>query len=302
MSAPARPPGVVVACPCGEVYELRPEFAGRLLECPACGRHLRAGPAPGAPPPAPRGDPAFDRDVFLLRQRVFAIRSQYDVWDRDGAPILWVERPTYPLRTLAAYLLAVGAALVAVAAATAAGGAVGGPAGAGLVLLGYLAAPAVFVVVSLSARPKRHVTVYRDPSRREVLLRVVQDRRLVLVNRTFTVLTAAGEGLARFRKNYLHNLLRRRWYVEGPDGRPLALAIEDSVILSLLRRLLGPFFGLLRTNFVLERADGTVVGEFNRKFTLFDRYVLDLSADPGRAFDRRLALALGVMLDTGERR
>jgi hypothetical protein len=49
-------------------------------------------------------------------------------------------------------------------------------------------------------------------------------------------------------------------------------------------------------------SDEAVLGEFNRKFTLFDRYVLDLSADPDRAFDRRVALALGVMLDTGERR
>jgi len=45
-----------------------------------------------------------------------------------------------------------------------------------------------------------------------------------------------------------------------------------------------------------------VVGEFNRKFTLLDRYVLDLKADGARVLDRRVALALGVMLDTGERR
>ena len=56
-------------------------------------------------------------------------------------------------------------------------------------------------------------------------------------------------------------------------------------------------------NFLLVRgADEEVVGEFNRKFTLLDRYVLDLSADPGRALDRRIALALAIMLDTGERR
>jgi hypothetical protein len=50
------------------------------------------------------------------------------------------------------------------------------------------------------------------------------------------------------------------------------------------------------------RPTGEVFGEFNRKFTLLDRYVLDLSLDPDRTFDRRFALALGVMLDTGERR
>jgi len=74
-------------------------------------------------------------------------------------------------------------------------------------------------------------------------------------------------------------------------------------VLSLLRRIIGPFLGFLRTNFVLVRgADAEIFGEFNRKFTLLDRYVLDLSADPARTFDRRIAVALGVMLDTGERR
>jgi hypothetical protein len=47
---------------------------------------------------------------------------------------------------------------------------------------------------------------------------------------------------------------------------------------------------------------GQVVAEFNRKFTILDRYVLDLSKDSARVLDRRVALAMGVMLDTGERR
>lgn len=49
----------------------------------------------------------------------------------------------------------------------------------------------------------------------------------------------------------------------APDGTVLYLAKEDSLILSMLRRFIGPLFG---------------------------------------TFDRRLAPALGVMLDTGERR
>ncbi|MGH8519251.1 MAG: hypothetical protein ACREUE_17510, partial [Panacagrimonas sp.] len=73
-------------------------------------------------------------------------------------------------------------------------------------------------------------------------------------------------------------------------------------VLSLLRRVLGPLFGVLRTNFVLLSADGEVAGEFNRKLTLLDRYILDLREDPERTLDRRIALATGVMLDTGERR
>jgi hypothetical protein len=294
--------GVVVACPCGEVYELRREYAGRLLECPTCGRHLRAGYGPHAPrPPAPGVDPAFDRDVFLLRERVFTITSKYEVWAENGTPILYVERPTFPVRTLVAYFIAL------VVSLTVAGWLLPpfpGDEGGGLLLLVVFPLIAfVFLAVSMSLRPKRHVTIYRDESRRETLLRVVQDQRIAVLTRTYTVVTPSGEPLARLRKTYLHNVVRKRWYVETPGGEPLGMAIEDSIVLSLLRRVLGVFFGFLRTNFVFVRgADDVVFGEFNRKFTLLDRYVLDLSADSERSFDRRIALALGVMLDSGERR
>jgi uncharacterized protein YxjI len=293
--------GVVVSCPCGEVYELRPEYAGRLLECPSCGRHLRAGPAATAPrPPTPGVDHAFDRDVFLLRERVFTITSKYEVWAENGTPILYVERPTYPIRTLVAYLLA---AIVTLSLTGWAAGAVAQDGSGLIILLSVPVAAFIFLVISMSLRPRRHVTIYRDDSRGETLLRVLQNQRVAFLTRTYTIVTAAGETLAILRKTYLHNIVRKRWYVTAPGGAPLAMAIEDSIVLSLLRRVMGTFFGFLRTNFVFVRgADAEIFGEFNRKFTLLDRYVLDLSADPARTFDRRIAVALGVMLDTGERR
>ena len=293
--------GVIVACPCGEVYELKPEYAGVLLECPVCGRQLRAGRSPAVPrPAAPETEPAFDRDVFLLRQRVFTIASKYEVLSEGGAPILYVERPTYLFRTVFAYLLALMAAGIVFgwATRTDAFDAVN----ALLAVFGFGFAFATFVVVSMSARPLRHVTVYRDDSRREVLLRVLQDQRVAVLVRTYTVTTGEGTVLARLRKHYVYNLIRKRWAVESPAGAVMALAVEESIVLSLLRRVLGPLFGLLRTNFVFERPTGEELGEFNRKFTLLDRYVLDLREDPDRTFDRRIALATGVMLDTGERR
>ena len=293
--------GVIVACPCGEVYELKPEYAGVLLECPVCGRQLRAGRSPAVPrPAAPETEPAFDRDVFLLRQRVFTIASKYEVLSEGGAPILYVERPTYLFRTVFAYLLALMAAGIVFGWATRADAL--DAVNALLAVFGFGFAFATFVVVSMSARPLRHVTVYRDDSRREVLLRVLQDQRVAVLVRTYTVTTGEGTVLARLRKHYVYNLIRKRWAVESPAGAVMALAVEESIVLSLLRRVLGPLFGLLRTNFVFERPTGEELGEFNRKFTLLDRYVLDLREDPDRTFDRRIALATGVMLDTGERR
>ena len=290
--------GVVAACACGEIYELRPEYAGRLLECPVCGRRLRAARPDGVPRAATPGvDPAFDRDVFLLRERVLSITSKYEVWDEAGRPILYVERPAYLLRTILAY--AAGAVAFGMVFGRIVSLAEIHPV---VALLGYVVAFATFVVVSMSLRPLRHVTVYRDESRAEVVLRVRQDQRFAVLVRTYTVMTGDGAALATLSKNYLENVLRKRWTIAAPDGALIAVAMEESIVLSLLRRVLGPLFGLLRTNFVFERPDGLELGEFNRKLTIFDRYVLDLRVDVDQTLDRRIALATGVMLDTGERR
>lgn len=221
---------------------------------------------------------------------MLTLASQYEVWAPDGTPVLYVERPTYFVRSMLAYGLAFGAAAVMLWAAN------------DVPLLSMLLAAAVFLVVSMSARPLRHVTVYRDDSRAATLLRIVQNERMAIFTRSYTVRLADGTTLARLRKHYLHNLVRKRWYAEAPGGEVLAVAMEDSIVLSLLRRVLGPLFGVLRTNFVIQRPRGDVIGEFKRKFTLRDRYVLDMTADAEHALDRRIAFALGVMLDTGERR
>ena len=293
--------GVTVACPCGEVYELKPEYAGRLLECPVCLRHVRAGRGPAAPRTAVPGvDRAFDRDVFLLRERVLTITSKYEVWAEDGTPIAYVERPTYPVRTGLAYIAGAIAGLAVLGWTARTPGNASVDAVAALVGWGF--ALAAFVVVSMSLRPRRHVTIYRDDSRGEVLLRILQDQRIAALVRTYTVTLADGSVLARLGKSYLHNLVRKRWTIADAAGAPLALAVEESIVLSLLRRVLGSLFGVLRTNFLFQRPDGEVLGEFNRKFTLLDRYVLDLSADAEGVLDRRIALTTGIMLDTGERR
>jgi uncharacterized protein YxjI len=286
-------------CQCGTSYELKDEFAGKLVKCPQCGRENRV---PGMS--ASGGDGVFDRDVFLLRQQVLKISEKYDVCDEQGNKIVFVERPAHFLRNLGALLAGLTAATafaVAFAALSEAfkGGALEDICVA-IALIGFLP---ILIVVGVGLSAKRHVTFYRDQTKGERLLEILQDKKWQPITATFTVRDPAGRPIALLWKNYLYNFFRKRWYVKAPDGTVLYLAKEDSVILSLLRRVIGPLFGLLRTNFIFVRPDGDdVIGEFNRKFTILDRYALDLKADPQRTFDRRVALALGVMLDTGERR
>ena len=294
--------GVRVTCQCGTSYELKDEFAGRLVKCPQCGRENRVPlPTTGAKPQA---DPVFDRDVFLLRQQLLRISEKYDVADEQGKKIVFVERPAHLLRNLGALLAALAAAAVVGVGLGILSDMAKGTAFEGvLAALAVIGAIVALIAVGVGLSAKRHVTFYRDETKRDKLLDVLQDRKWQPITATYTVRDRSGRTMALLWKNYLYNVVRKRWYVKAPDGTTRYVAKEDSVILSLLRRLLGPLFGLLRTNFIIVRnGSEDVVGEFNRKFTLLDRYVLDLKADRARELDRRVALALGVMLDTGERR
>lgn len=293
---------IQITCQCGKSYKLKDEFAGRLVECPQCGGSLRVDPTQEAAKPA--YDAAFNRDKFLLRQKLLSISQKYYVWDEEGNTVLFIERPANFLRNAFALLVAAITAIAVIILFFGLAAALGEGALSGLLLLigipgGIVAALAVGVALS----QKRHVTFYRDDTKRERLLEVLQDQKFEFLTATYTVNDAQGKQLAKFRKNYLYDIFRKRWNCYTPDGATLCVAKEDSIILALLRRVLGTFYGLLRVNFVIFRGTSEqVLGEFNRKFTLLDRYVLDMTPDAKQWLDRRVAIALGVMLDTGERR
>ena len=291
-----------VQCQCGNSYELKDEYAGRLVRCPKCQAVSRAERT--VYNPTSQADPAFDRDIFLLRQKHLAINQKYTVSDESGAAVVYVERPAHLLRNTLALLVGLLAAVTAFTAFAAAAAAVGaGPLASVLFVAAAPAALLALVVAGSAVSKKRHVTFYRDEQKRERLLEILQDQKLQIVVATYTVRDARRQPIARLRKNYLYNIFRKRWEIRTLADQIAFVAQEDSIILSLLRRVLGPMWGLLRTNFIFCGPDGrSVLGEFKRKMTILDRYVLDLKRDRHRKLDRRLALALGVMLDTGERR
>jgi uncharacterized protein YxjI len=292
---------VTVACECTNTFSLKDEFSGRMVKCPSCGAAVRAGTTELTP--ETQADPIFGRDVFLLRQQALRVNERYNVSDERGQPIVFVERPAHFLRNMLAVLCAIAAAFIWFSAAIAVAEAIGvGTASNIVAMLGMIGVVPLVAVVGMKLSKKRHVSFYTSEDKTVRVLEVLQDQKLHFVSATFTVRDADGAVLARFRKNYLYNLIRRKWEVLSPGGAIVWVAREDSIILSLVRRFV-PFMGLLRTNFIFQPAGSDrVVGEFRRKLTILDRYVLDLTADRARAFDRRVAVALGVMLDTGERR
>lgn len=280
---------IPVPCRCGIVYNLKDEFAGRLLQCPCCGEHIRA------PQSRVSRDTVFSRDKFLLRQKHFAIAEKYHVKDEAGNDLLFVERPARLFARIGAFFLSI--LLCSITAFLL------------LLLAGYqmsgLPATIIFILILYAIKPKRHITFYDNSSKQQHLLVLTQDKWFQMPEASFSLKDPDGNLLGTFRKNQLTDFWRKRWRFYSPDGQLQFTAREDSIILSILRRITGFLidFAIFRTNFVIYEGDSDqVLGEFNRKLTILDRYLLDMSPDIQQSIDRRAAVALGVLLDTGEGR
>jgi uncharacterized protein YxjI len=288
--------------PLGPLHPQRPSAPTPISSPPAA-----AVPAPGPAPQHILGDP-FDRDRFLLKQRLLTISEKYDVSDEAGNRILFVKRPAMFLRNILALVGAIATFIALMVAFLMVGSALStrkdDTALAIALILGLVLATCGSVLVAVLVSPRRHVTMFRDEGMTEQLLHVRQEQKVALMNMRYTVTDAAGAPLAVLRKNYLYDMLRKKWICETPAGAVLCIIREDSLIKAVFRRFVGGVFAaMLRTNFIItDESEQNQIGKFDRKFTILDRYVLDMSADPARRIDRRVAVAIGVMLDTGERR
>lgn len=159
---------------------------------------------------------------------------------------------------------------------------------------------------------RRNIGIFENDSQTEPLLSITQDHYFEIFNRNYTVIDQGGNPIAKLSRNNLRSLLRRSWNIAGADGTAIGRAREDSAFMAAVRRIvdlipyLGLIGGIFKTDFHLLAPDGAggeqKIGSFNRKITFFDKYVLDLTEDPERRLDRRVALALGILLDTAEKR
>ena len=160
---------LTVQCQCGNAYDLKEEYAGKLVRCPKCQAVSRA--ERGAYTPNSQADPVFDRDIFLLRQKHLAINEKYTVSDEAGQAIVFVERPAHLLRNVFALLVGLVAMIASVAAVIGGAMALGGKEAVGPAsMLAWPLAFLTLVVVGSAVSKKRHITFYLDERKKERLL------------------------------------------------------------------------------------------------------------------------------------
>lgn len=175
---------------------------------------------------------------------------------------------------------------------------------------------ALFYVERPSRPPfvRSDITIFDDDSRRVRLLVLRQERRFGPSKKRFALVDAASQRLhARIVRDIGESPFRSGWHAQDPNGRTVVTAREDKPAISMAKRLLSflPYFehieatSLADFDLMVTARDGTdrIVGSFDRDLrSLGDKYTLDLRGDPDRHLDRRIALALGIILDTEEGR
>ncbi len=155
---------------------------------------------------------------------------------------------------------------------------------------------------------REDIRFFADESESEELFRIKARSVLDIGGSRYDVVAADGAPIGRLEHVFGKSLIRSTWRVVGPDETEVAIARERSQFLAIARRLVDfvPYgeWVPIPYDFVLHGPGGDGdLGHFTRKFLAFrDQYVLDLSHDGDRRIDRRLALALGIALDTLQNR
>ena len=146
---------------------------------------------------------------------------------------------------------------------------------------------------------KEDIRFYADEGQTEELFRI-KARALMEFSGRYDVTTPAGEKIGVLGKVFGKSLFRSTWSIMNAEEQQVAVAQERSVAIAVLRRLIDvvPYgdFVPIPFHFTID-ADGSHLGDLNRRIGYRDTYDLDLSGDSARTIDRRLAIALGVALD-----
>ena len=164
---------------------------------------------------------------------------------------------------------------------------------------GAAAGPPVAFVRQKRMAIKEDIRFFADDSEREELFRI-KARAVFEIGGRYHVTAADGQPLGTLEKVFGKSLLRSTWRVLGPDDEELAVVKERSASVAFLRRALDllPYTDLVPVifHFTIDAGDDHL-GDFTRAVGVRDKYTLDLSGDPERRIDRRLAVALAVALD-----
>ena len=140
---------------------------------------------------------------------------------------------------------------------------------------------------------KEDITVFADEQKQRPLLSI-RARQVLDISATYDVSDArTGQKVGALRRKGLKSILRDEWTVLDTADHEIGKIQEDSALMATLRRFLS---NLIPQSFQMQ-IQGQPAGVIKQHFNPFVlKHTVDLTADTGKRFDRRLALAAVVLL------
>jgi uncharacterized protein YxjI len=151
---------------------------------------------------------------------------------------------------------------------------------------------------------KEDIRFYTDDTKSQELLRIKARQRFDPRAR-YDVTGPDGAKIGEIQKKFGASLLRSTYELHPAAGGDPVIAQERNLVVALFRRLVGfvPYIGNFADwlpipyHFDFMRGDQVVGTHERKRWSLRDRYTIDLSGDPERTLDRRLILAIAVGMD-----
>jgi uncharacterized protein YxjI len=168
------------------------------------------------------------------------------------------------------------------------------------------AGPPIAYVRQKKMKIKEEIRFFADEAETQELFQIKARSWLDTGSSKYDVIDAQEGNIGLLEHVFGKSLFRSTWRISSPEGEEIAIARERSQPLAILRRVIDfvpDVGGLIPIPYNFDILIGDqVIGRMDRKFQLRDRYVLDLSGDPEKKLDRRLAIALAIGLDTLQNR
>jgi uncharacterized protein YxjI len=168
------------------------------------------------------------------------------------------------------------------------------------------AGPPVAFVRQKKLKMKEEIRFFSDESETQELFHIKARTWFDTGGSKYDVVDAQDGQIGLLEHLFGKSLFRSTWRISNGAEEEAAMARERSQVLAILRRVIDfvPDYGaLIPIPYNFEFLHGEqVIGRMDRKFKLRDQYVLDLSGDPDKTLDRRLAVALAIGLDTLQNR
>ena len=155
----------------------------------------------------------------------------------------------------------------------------------------------LFFVKQKAFKLKEDITVYSDESKSQELLKI-QARSIIDFSASYDVTdVSTGQKVGAIRRKGLKSILRDKWELLDPQDNSIGTVEEDSMLMAMLRRVLSQ---LIPQAFSIEQ-NGTQVGHLQQSFNPFvPQFTLDFSMDSGKSLDRRLGIAVVILLQIVE--